>query len=210
VDCLLLTDNKFMAISYPLTLPTTPGFSSIDWAAKTVVGINVSPFTGQQQTYVWPGQWWECTATLPPMSDLTSGAWHAFFLSLNGMEGSFMLGDSIRKTPLGSVTGTLTVGSGAVANTTTLPISGATGTFAVGDWIQVGSTSTARLHKVTQVNSSISVDVFPRLRSAYASGTAITTNNAKGVFRLSTIPNFTFDSSRIINGVTLNAIEVLT
>ena len=68
----------------------------------------------------------------------------------------------------------------ATANGTTLTFGGATGSFAVGDWLQI-STS---LYKVVQVNSSSSVDLFPALRKSYAGGTAITYTNAKGVFRL--------------------------
>jgi len=101
----------------------------------------------------------------------------AFLLAAH--RGTFYFQDYANTSPRGSVTGTLTVSS-ATANATTLGISGATGSFAVGDWLQI-STS---LYKVIQVNSSSSVDLFPVLRSSYAAGTAITYSNAKGVFRL--------------------------
>lgn len=199
-----------MAITFPLALPTVTGIRSIQWLPRTVVGLNASPFTGQQQVYEWPGQWWEPTVDLPPMRDAAAGEWAAFFLALNGRAGSFLLGDSVRRAPLGSVTGTLTVGAGAVANSTTLPIAGATGTFALGDWIQVDSGLSARLHRVVQVNSSSSVDVFPRLRSAYANGTAITVAAAKGLFRLSTMPTWSYDERRICTGLSFSAVEVLS
>lgn len=198
-----------MAISFPLTPPATPGNRSIQWTPRTVVGMNQSPFTGQQQVYAWPAQWWEVTVSLPAMRDADAGAWQAFFLALNGREGTFYLGDSIRKSPLGAVTGTLTVGSGATANTTTLPISGATGSFAVGDWLQVGTSSSARLHRVVQVNSSASVDVFPRLRSAYSNGTAITKTNPVGLFRLMDAVPWGYDYRKICDGLTFSAMEVI-
>lgn len=199
-----------MAITFPLALPTVTGIRAIEWAPRSVVGLHASPFTGQQQVYVWPGQWWEATVTLPPMKEAAAGEWAAFFLALNGREGTFLLGDSVRKTRLGSVTGTLTVGTGATANSTTLPIAGATGTFAVGDWLQVGTGSSSRLHRVAQVNSSTSVDVFPRLRSAYASGTAITVASPKGLFRLAALPSWAHDERKICAGLTFNAVEVLS
>jgi hypothetical protein len=198
-----------MAITFPLSAPATPGFRAIQWTPRTVVGMAQSPFTGAQQTYAHPGQWWEVSVTLPPMTDAQAGAWCGFFLALNGREGTFYLGDTIRKTRLGAVTGTLTVGSGAVANTTTLPIAGATGSFAVGDWIQVGTTSTSRLHRVTQVNSSSSVDVFPRLRSAYTNGTAITYASPKGLFRLQGAVPWAYDARKICDGLTFSAVEVV-
>lgn len=101
----------------------------------------------------------------------------AFLLA--AQRGTFYFQDYANPAPRGNVTGTLTVSS-ATANSTTLGISGATGTFAVGDWLQI-STS---LYKVVQVNSSSSVDLFPVLRSSYAAGTSIVYSNAKGLFRL--------------------------
>jgi len=103
----------------------------------------------------------------------------AFLLA--AQRGTFFFQDYANPTQRGTVTGTLTVSS-ATANSTTLGISGATGTFALGDWLQI-STS---LYKVVQVNSSSSVDLFPVLRSSYAAGTSIVYSNAKGLFRLGT------------------------
>jgi len=121
---------------------------------------------------------------------------------LAAQRGTFYFQDYANTSPRGSVTGTLTVASGS-ANTSTLGISGATGTFAVGDWLQI-STS---LYKVVQVNSSSSVDLFPVLRSSYAAGTAITYTNAKGVFRLSEpLTNWSIDNANIY-GVAFGIVE---
>jgi hypothetical protein len=93
--------------------------------------------------------------------------------------------------------------SSATANGTTLGISGATGSFAAGDWIQI-STS---LYKIVQVNSSSSVDVFPVLRSSYAGGTSITYTNAKGVFRLAEpSTQWSIDTAKFY-GVSFNVME---
>jgi hypothetical protein len=170
-----------MAITYPLTPPATPGNRSIAWTPRSIVGMNQSPFTGAQQVYAWPGQWLEATVTLPPMTDAVAGAWQAFFLALNGREGTFYLGDSVRKT----------------------------GTFAVGDWLQVGTTSSARLHRVVQVNSSSAIDVFPRLRTAYANGTAIDYTSPIGLFRLVGPVPWMYDSAKICDGLTFTAMEVV-
>jgi hypothetical protein len=113
----------------------------------------------------------------PPMTRAAAEEVIGFLLA--AQRGTFYFQDYANTAPRGNVTGTLTVSS-ATANTSTLGISGATGTFAVGDWLQI-STS---LYKVVQVNSSSSVDLFPVLRSSYTGGTSITYSNAKGVFRL--------------------------
>jgi hypothetical protein len=166
-----------MAITYPLTPPAALEASSLSITGISATSRNVSPFTLQTQQYNWPGQGWLGSVECPPMQRAEAEQVLSFLLS--AQRGTFYFGDYANPTARGNVTGTLTVSS-ATANTTTLGISGATGTFAVGDWIQI-STS---LYKVVQVNSSSSVDLFPVLRASYAGGTAITYSSAKGVFRL--------------------------
>jgi hypothetical protein len=166
-----------MAISYPLTPPSPFNLSRLSLTGVSATSRNTSPFTLQTQQYNWPGQAWLGSVDCPPMKRADAETIIAFLLA--AQRGTFYFQDYANTAPRGTVTGTLTVAS-ATANGTTLGISGATGTFAVGDWLQI-STS---LYKVVQVNSSSSVDLFPALRKSYAGGTAITYNNAKGVFRL--------------------------
>jgi len=166
-----------MAISYPLSPPSPFRVSRLNLTGMSATSRNVSPFTFQSQQYNWPGQAWAGSVECPPMTRADAEQVIAFLLAAH--RGTFYFQDYANTSPRGSVTGTLTVSS-ATANATTLGISGATGSFAVGDWLQI-STS---LYKVIQVNSSSSVDLFPVLRSSYAAGTAITYSNAKGVFRL--------------------------
>ena len=166
-----------MAITYPLTPPSPFRISRLSLTGLSAVSRNVSPFTLQTQQYNWPGQGWFGSVECPPMVRADAEAVIGFLLA--AQRGTFYFQDYANTSPRGNVTGTLTVSS-ATANTSTLGISGATGTFAVGDWLQI-STS---LYKVVQVNSSSSVDLFPVLRSSYGGGTAITYSNAKGVFRL--------------------------
>ena len=166
-----------MAISYPLTPPSPFNLSRLSFTGVSATSRNTSPFTLQTQQYNWPGQAWLGSVDCPPMKRADAEEIIAFLLK--AQRGTFYFQDYANPTNRGGVTGTLTVAT-ATANGTTLTISGATGSFAVGDWIQI-STS---LYKVVQSNSSSSVDVFPALRKSYAGGTAITYLNAKGVFRL--------------------------
>lgn len=198
-----------MSITYPLTFPTHTGLRSLQIEPRTVVGVNMSQFTGDRQVQPWPGQWLVFSVELPPMKQADAALWAAFFMSLNGPEGTFLLGPSVRKTSAGTIAGTVTVGAGATANSTTLPLSGGTGAFAVGDWLQVGTAAASRLHRVLKVNAG-SVDVFPRLRTAYANGTAITYSSPKGLFSLvSGIPGEAYDSRKICKGINFTAIEVV-
>jgi len=189
-----------MAITYPLTPPSPFRVSRLSLSGFSATSRNVSPFTFQIQQYNWSGQAWMGQVECPPMVRADAEAVIGFLLA--AQRGTFYFQDYANTSPRGSVTGTLTVASGS-ANTSTLGISGATGTFAVGDWLQI-STS---LYKVVQVNSSSSVDLFPVLRSSYAAGTAITYTNAKGVFRLSEpLTNWSIDNANIY-GVAFGIVE---
>jgi hypothetical protein len=189
-----------MAISYPLTPPAALEASRLSITGVSAVSRNVSPFTMQMQQYNWQGQGWLGTVDCPPMTRIAAEQVVSFLLM--AQRGTFYFQDFANPTPRGSVTGTLTVSS-ATANSTTLGISGATGSFAAGDWIQI-STS---LYKIVQVNSSSSVDVFPVLRSSYAGGTSITYTNAKGVFRLAEpSTQWSIDTAKFY-GVSFNVME---
>jgi hypothetical protein len=166
-----------MAITYPLTPPSPFNLSRLSLTGVSATSRNTSPFTLQTQQYNWPGQAWLGSVDCPPMKRADAETVIAFLLA--AQRGTFYFQDYANPTNRGGVTGTLTVTT-ATANGTTLTFGGATGSFAVGDWLQI-STS---LYKVVQVNSSSSVDLFPALRKSYAGGTAITYSNAKGVFRL--------------------------
>jgi hypothetical protein len=166
-----------MAITYPLTPPSPFNLSRLSLTGVSATSRNTSPFTLQTQQYNWPGQAWLGSVDCPPMKRADAEQIVAFLLA--AQRGTFYFQDYANPTNRGGVTGTLTVTT-ATANGTTLTFGGATGSFAVGDWLQI-STS---LYKVVQVNSSSSVDLFPALRKSYAGGTAITYANAKGVFRL--------------------------
>ena len=189
-----------MALIYPLTPPSPFRISRLSLSGFSATSRNVSPFTFQIQQYNWAGQAWTGQVECPPMVRADAEAVIGFLLA--AQRGTFYFQDYANTSPRGSVTGTLTVASGS-ANTSTLGISGATGTFAVGDWLQI-STS---LYKVVQVNSPSSVDLFPVLRSSYAAGTAITYTNAKGVFRLSEpLTNWSIDNAKIY-GVAFGIVE---
>jgi hypothetical protein len=172
-----------MAITYPLTPPSPFNLSRLSFTGVSATSRNTSPFTLQTQQYNWPGQAWLGSVDCPPMKRADAEEIVAFLLK--AQRGTFYFQDYANPLNRGGVTGNLTVSS-ATANGTTLGISGASGQFAVGDWLQI-STS---LYKVVESTSSSSVDVFPALRKSYAGNTSIIygrPNNAaraQGVFRL--------------------------
>ena len=171
-----------MAITYPLTPPDPFYLSRLSLTGVSAVSRNTSPFTLQTQQYNHAGQAWLGSVDCPPMTRADAETMLAFLLS--AQRGTFLFQDYANIAPRGSITGAsvLTVSS-ATANSTTLTMinTGGSGSFAVGDWLQI-STS---LYKVIKADGTgLIVDVFPVLRKSYAATTAIVKTNAKGVFRL--------------------------
>jgi hypothetical protein len=206
-----------MAITYPLALPAAPIFNAVRFTARPVVSISESPFTLQSQVQEYAGQRLEVEATLPPMTRAQAEYWNAFMLKLNGLRGTFLLGDPGGKKPRGIATGTPVVnGASQTGNellTTGWTIS-TTGILLAGDYIQIGTGSYARLHKVLDdVNSNGSGQatllLWPSLRSSPSNGAAIITSNTVGVFRLAS-NEMTWNIGEAMNyGVTLAAREVV-
>lgn len=210
-----------MAYSYPLTLPTVSGIRSINLRARNVVGISQSPFTLKQQVIAHSGQQWEAEISLPPMTRAEGEEWVAFLVKLKGQQGTFLLGDPSGATPRGSASttpGTPLV-NGADQTGGSLTIDGAptsvSGYLKAGDYIQLGTSSSATLHKVlndvtTSASGEASIDIYPSIRTAPADNAAVTVSNAQGVFRLSS--NETNWSINEVThfGITFAAVEAIT
>ena len=181
-----------MAITYPLSLPSVTDYASARMTARSVVGVSQSPFTGAQQVQKHQGQWWEFDARLVPMSRASAETWIAFLLSLNGMQGTFLLGDPLGTTARGVGSGTPLV-NGASQTGNSLITDGwtasQTGILKAGDYFQLGTGSSSKLYKVlNDANSdgsgNATFDIFPEINTAVADDTAITVSSAKGLFRL--------------------------
>jgi hypothetical protein len=184
-----------MSITYPLSLPSTPGWSKIIFAATNIVGLSRSPFTNQQQVYQWAGEYWTVQVSMPPMPQVTAESWINFLVSLRGTLGTFLIGDAERATPRGVATGTPLVNGAQSSMSSTLATKGwtasTTGIFLAGDFIQIGTGVQQRIYKVlTNANSdgsgNATLDIFPVLREGVSNSQPITLLNTKGTFRLTT------------------------
>lgn len=175
-----------MAISYPLALPTITGIRSVDIRAVNAVAYSQSPFTFSGQAHAYQGQMWQAEITLPAMNRSAAETWIAFLLSLRGQFGTFLLGDPRGCALRGTATSCVVTGSAGDNTVNAIVPSGQT--LLAGDYIQLGSGSTAALHKVlvnyTGTGSASGLEIWPALRVARSSATA-TLSNTKGLFRLS-------------------------
>ena len=206
-----------MAITYPVSFPASIGLANLNIRARTVVGINASPFTGQQQVYKHQGQWWEAEVSLPPMKRADAEQAVTFLLKMNGQYGTFLLGDKSSPATRGVGTGTPLV-NGASQTGGDLVTDGwtpdTTGILKAGDWIQLGSGETTRLYKVlddvdSDGSGNATISIFPDLRSSPDDDDAITVSNTQGLWRLaSNETEYSIDQMSIY-GITFACVEAL-
>jgi hypothetical protein len=204
-----------MAISYPLSLPSVKGPSSIVIRAMNTIGVLESPFSYVQQVQDFAGDRWEADVILTPMKRADAEQWNAKLLALRGRYGTFVLGDFVNTSPRGTWSGTPLV-NGASQTGETLAIDGVSvgATALAGDWFQLGSGSTSRLYKVLQdatANGSgqMTLDIWPQLRTSPANNDALTLSSPKGLWRLaSNTREWSIETAQIY-GLRFSAIEAL-
>lgn len=169
-----------MALTYPLDTPTTIGIESISIRAVQSVATSESPYTYKQQVIDHGGERWEASVSIPSVRRDLAAEWKAMLVGLRGPVGTFLLGDPDYVTPRGDVSScTLT---GAAGDSTVSVVM--SGTLKAGDYIQLGSGTTARLHQVLlDQTGDGTLEIWPALRTDYTSQTVVF-NSPKGVFRL--------------------------
>ena len=194
-----------MAISFPISLPSG-GVKQITMAMVNKTSMSTSPFTGQQQVYSHPNEYWKAEIMLAQMEREDSEPWIAALASMRGMYGTMLLGDPAGATPQGTVSGSPVV-DGASQTGFELDIKSMTGTFKAGDYIQLSN----YLYKIVKDHSGATgtLEIWPRLRASPADGAAITYTNAKGLFRLTTTESpFTYVSPELAS-IQFSVIEAI-
>lgn len=181
-----------MTISYPLDFPTSFGASEFNIDLIRAVAVSESPFSFAQQVQEHPGEAWEINFVLNLLNREQAEEYNAFLLKLAGRVGTFTMAVPGSETPRGVATGTPLV-NGAGQTGRSLIVDGftpsATGILKAGDFIQLGSGSTTRLHKnLSDVDSDgsgqVTLDLAPKIITAPADNATVVVSNAKGLFRL--------------------------
>lgn len=180
--------------TYPLSFPSGLVPSSASFGLSRATSSTISPYTFNQQVYKFSGERWEGSVTFPPMTQESVGELQAFFLEMQGQFGTFLYGDPnyLVKGARGIASGSpLVNGAGQTGNTLNVDGLGASivGWLKKGDYIQLGSGSSSRLHQsATDVDTNGSgqatITLYPAIRTSPADNAAVVVNGAKGVFRL--------------------------
>lgn len=181
-----------MTITYPLTFPTSFGFSSFMYGIDNAIAVAESEFTFEAQVQEHQGVAWEISGSMELLNREQAEEYNAFIAALSGRKGTFLCGPAGSGTARGIATGTPLV-KGASQTGQTLLTDGwtisQTGILLAGDFFQLGSGSTAKLYKVvSDVNSdgsgNATIDFAPKIVTAPADNAAITVINPVGVFRM--------------------------
>lgn len=195
-----------MALTYPLSQPTTIGIEQIELRAVNAVATSQSIFTYKQQIVSHGGQRWEASVSIPSVRRELAAEWKAMLVGLKGQTGTFLLGDPDYATPRGTVSACTLTGTAGYDYATVVM----TGSLLAGDYIQLGTGSDAKLHQVlADQTGDGDIDLWPNLRSDYAAETVIT-SYPKGVFRLKdNITSWSINNSSFY-GISFEAVEVIT
>ncbi len=185
-----------MAISFPLTLPSTPAIQSVRLTPVSVVAASRSPFTLDRQTQVHQGKQWFLEVEWPTMSRAEAEPLLAVKTSLNGKEGSFLFGDPSWATPLGAAKDTPGTPLIAGASQTGQDIdfdsapNSVTDYLKAGDMVSLGTGLGTRLFKVLVDASSdgsglFTLTLWPNVVTALANNAPLAVSSAQGLFELS-------------------------
>ena len=206
-----------MAISYPLTLPTTTGIKSVAITPISIVGITRSIYTFEEQVQAHPGQAWQADINLPIMNDVNAQEWIAFLLSLNGIQGTFLMSDPTGALPRGAASSNrnpspLVAGAGQMGNDLDIDNCPASITDYLkrGDYIQLDY-GYHRLLKDASTNSSgeTSLSIWPNLRRSPANNESVRTINPVGIWRLVSPSSFYTDADFLFKEMGFSCVEAV-
>ena len=199
-----------MAISYPLTVPSTNTIRTIQFTAVNAVAYSRSPFTFSGQAHTYAGQMWEADVTLKPMRREAAEAWVAWLLSLRGQHGTFLLSDPISNSVRGTASAASITGSAGDQTVSATVTSG--DTLKAGDFFQLGTGTDSTLHKVlvdfTGTGSAADLEIWPGLRKDRSSVAADLTS-ASGLFRLASNETSYSVNQLAVYGISFGAVEAV-
>ena len=206
-----------MAISYPLALPTATGIKSVVITPISIVGITRSIYTLEEQVQVHPGQAWQADINLPIMDAVNAQEWIAFLLSLNGVQGTFLMSDPTGALPRGAASSNrspspLVAGASQMGNDLDIDNCPASITDYLkrGDYIQLDY-GYHRLLKDANTNSSgeASLSIWPNLRRSPANNESVRTINSVGVWRLVSSSSFYTDTDFLFKEMGFSCMEAV-
>ena len=178
-----------MALTYPLTAPTSPAPRTFDLIYDSGASVSASPFTTQVQTFEHERLHWSAAVTLPPMKDDPDGRkWHGFLISLRGKVGTFYMTPPDHATPSGTERNNFQLASTALIRADEISVQSMTpgATMLVGDLMQISNRLYMVAEDMTADGSGTGTIKLTHGMRAQSNGlTNVVVLNPKGKWRLS-------------------------
>jgi hypothetical protein len=165
-------------LSFPNITP-----ESFDFGIKYNTQVSTTTLSGITQTVELPGARWTGSMSFRDLTPADSADLKAFLLKLRGSSGRFYLGDLAHTEPFNSVSGTATIQAGSGPRI--LTITGQTGNFSVGDYLQIDNDDNRELKMVVGVSGN-DYTIEPLMRRTDYIGSTVYYSSPNGVFLLTT------------------------
>ena len=166
-----------------LTFPNiTP--ESFDFGIRYNTQISTTSLSGITQTVELPGARWNGRMSFRDLSPADSAELKAFLLELRGAAGRFYMGGISHTSPFNTVTGSFNIETGSGVRT--IDVTPGSGSFSVGDYIQIGTDADRELKMIIGVSGTTtqSLIVEPLIRRTDFVGQSVVYTNPTGVFLL--------------------------
>ena len=195
------------------TIPTTVGFSSVEFGLENNNQVFESPLSNSIQVSELTGARWYATFNLPPMKKENSLEYIGFLQRLQGRVHSFFGFDANHRSPSGTIAGSTLLVNGASQTGTSLILDGAQASTTVlkaGDFFSVNS----ELKMVTVDATSdgagdVTVNFVPSLRSSPSDDAVITTTNPVCTMKLTGDSTTYSINTAGIYGISFSGLEVI-
>ena len=168
----------------PETLPSSP--ASVTFNPQRAQQQTRSPFTLSSKQIIGQGAMWRASVTLPVLDADQARRWRGFFTRLDGLAGTFLLGDDVTCFPAGTARGDNHSLTGAVGATEVQ--ANLTGTVLAGDYIACNDW--LYLVKEDFAGGEGALKIWPPLRDT---GGAVVVEHPKGRFRLASPDEGSYD-----------------
>jgi hypothetical protein len=152
-----------------------------DFGVRYNTQISPSKVSGFMQRVELPGARWRGTLGYSELTPVEAATLKGFLLELRGSSGSFFYGDAAHTSPFTPITGSPTIAGGSTPGL--IDVSVTTGSFTVGDYIQIGTDDQRELKMVISVAGD-DIGIEPLIRRTDYIGKPVVYTNPKGVFLL--------------------------
>jgi hypothetical protein len=193
-------------------IPTTVGFSSVEFGLQNNNQVFESPLSKHIQVAELTGARWYATFNLPPMKKENALEYIGFLQRLQGRVHSFSGYDANHRSPSGTIAGSTLLVNGADQTGTSLILDGGANSTLVlkaGDFFSVNNElKMVTANATTDGSGDVTVNFVPSLRTSPSNDASITTTNPVCTMKLTGDSTTYSINTSSIYGISFSGVEV--